>query len=123
MILHHRDGHMVNVAAVPDWLEKRIGKTERQHVLHRFLAQIVVNAENLGFLEIGGQNGIQSQGGIQVIADRFLDHEARNSRSRASPAWPRYFGISANMLGGVAMDADLQHLARNALREKQSVGK
>ena len=70
----HGDGHIVNAATVPDWLEKRIGKAECQNVLHRFLAQIMINPENLGFLEIGGEDGIQGQGGFQVIADWFLHH-------------------------------------------------
>ena len=73
----HGDGHIVHVTPVPDRLEERIGKAEGQNVLHRFLAQIMVNAENLGFLEIGGENGVQGAGGFQVVADRFLDHNPR----------------------------------------------
>ena len=37
----------------------------------------MVNAEDLGFLEIGREDGIQGAGGFQVIADRFLDHNPR----------------------------------------------
>ena len=37
----------------------------------------MVDAEDLGFLEIGGEDGIQGAGGFQVIADRFLDHNPR----------------------------------------------
>ena len=56
------DGHIVDVAPVPDRLEERIGKTERQDVLHRFLAEIMINPEDLGFLETGGEDGIQGAG-------------------------------------------------------------
>ena len=71
------DGHIINVAPVPDRLEERIGKTEGQNVLHRLLAQIMIDAENLGFLEAGGENGVQGARRFQIVADRLLDHDPR----------------------------------------------
>ena len=50
-LLGHRDGHVIDVAAVPDRLEEGIGEAERQDVLHRLLAQVMVDAEDLGFVE------------------------------------------------------------------------
>src|SRR5436190_1933710 len=41
------DLHMVNGIAIPKPLEDGVGETEHQNVLHRFLAKIMVNAENL----------------------------------------------------------------------------
>ena len=41
------DRHIIDVAPVPERLEQRIGKTEGEDVLHRLLAEIVVDAENL----------------------------------------------------------------------------
>ena len=41
---------MIDVAAVPDRLEDSVGEAERQDVLHRFFAQIVVDAVDLLFV-------------------------------------------------------------------------
>ena len=71
------DGHIINVATIPDRLEERIGKTKRQNVLHRFLAEIMINPKNLGFLETGGENGVQGARRFQIVADGFLDHDPR----------------------------------------------
>ena len=71
------DGHIVNVAAVPERLEQRIGKTKGQNVLHRFLAEIVIDPEDLRLVTAGGENGVQGPRRFQVIADRLLDHDPR----------------------------------------------
>ena len=47
----HGDSHIVNVTPVPNRLEERIGEAERQNVLHRLFAQVMVDAENLRFME------------------------------------------------------------------------
>src|SRR5580700_5881161 len=47
--LNHRDLHVINVAAVPDWLENAICETKSQNILNGFFAQIVVNAIDLLF--------------------------------------------------------------------------
>src|SRR5207244_11756781 len=41
------DLHMIDVAAVPNWLEDSIGKPERQNVLDSFFTQIVINTIDL----------------------------------------------------------------------------
>ena len=45
--LGHRDLHVIDVVAVPDRLENGVGKPQHQHVLHRFLAQVMVDAIHL----------------------------------------------------------------------------
>ena len=71
------DGHIIHITPVPERLEEWIGKTECQNVLHRFLAQIMVDPEDLGFIEIVRKHGIQGARGLEVVADRFLDHNPR----------------------------------------------
>ena len=51
--LGHGDLHVVDVAPVPDRLEQGVGEAERQDVLHRLLAQVVVDAEDLALVEDG----------------------------------------------------------------------
>ena len=47
-VLGHGDLHVGDVVAVPEGFEQFVGETHRQHVLHRLLAQVVVDAEHLG---------------------------------------------------------------------------
>ena len=53
--LRDRDLHVVDVVAVPNGLEDAVGKAEHEDVLHRLLAQVVIDAEHLVFLEIAGE--------------------------------------------------------------------
>ena len=97
------DGDAIHITPVPKRLKEWIGKSEGQNVLHRFLSQIMVNAEDLGFLEIGSEDGIQVAGGFQVIANRFLDHNPSPFPVPRQSGLAEVFGISPNMVGGVAM--------------------
>ena len=45
-VLGHGDLHVVDVAAVPDRLVHLVGEAQRQDVLHRLLAEVVVDAEH-----------------------------------------------------------------------------
>jgi hypothetical protein len=49
--LGHVDLHVVDEVAVPDGLEQTVGEPEGQDVLRRLLAQEVVDAEDLLFVE------------------------------------------------------------------------
>ena len=46
--LGHGDLHVVDVLRVPQRLEQRVGEAQRQQVLHRLLAEVVVDAEGPG---------------------------------------------------------------------------
>ena len=79
--LSHRHLDASNVLAVPDRLEKRIGKTEIQEVLNRFLAQEMVDAVDRRFVKIARQHLIQRLGAGQVAAERLLDDDPRPARA------------------------------------------
>ena len=49
--LGHRDLHMIDVAAIPHRLENSVRKAKRQNVLNGFFSEIMVDAEDLLFLE------------------------------------------------------------------------
>ena len=67
----HRDLHMVDMGGVPERLVERVGKAQRHQVLHRLLAEIVVDAEDLLFLE--------------DLADRVVEFESpRRDRGRSA---------------------------------------
>jgi hypothetical protein len=71
------DLDMVDIVPVPDRLEDAVGKPECQQVLYRFLAEEVVDAVCLILAENPTDCVVQFYGGRQVIANRFLDYDAR----------------------------------------------
>ena len=68
----HRDLHMVDHVRRPQTLKNRVGEAQRHQVLHRLLAQIVVDTERLRFGEDLTDlfNDRPSRG--RVMADRFF---------------------------------------------------
>ena len=58
-ILRHGDLHALDIVAIPDRFQKRIGKAEVQQILYRLLAQVVINAKYIGFIKRLGQHGIE----------------------------------------------------------------
>ena len=50
--LGHRDLDVVDELAVPDRLEDPVREAEREHVLDRLLAEVVVDPEDLVLLEV-----------------------------------------------------------------------
>ena len=75
-LLGHGDLHVVDVAAVPDRFEDRVGKPQCQNVLHRLLAKIVINAKHLTFVEHPVQMLVEGPGGGEVGAERLLHDDA-----------------------------------------------
>jgi len=53
---------MVDVSTVPDRLKQGVGKTEGKDVLHRFLAQEMIDAVDLGFDKHAGQKLVEGPG-------------------------------------------------------------
>ena len=74
--LRHRYLHVVHVVPVPYRLEDGIGEPQNQQVLHRFLAQVVVDAEYLVFLEHVVHRAVQLLGGLFILPERLLNHHA-----------------------------------------------
>ena len=102
--LGDRDLHVVDVVAVPQRLEEAVGEAEDQDVLHRLLAEIVIDAEDLllarhaqDLLVERPADGRSWPNGFSMMRRR---HCLVASVSRpALPSWP---AITANSEGGVA---------------------
>ena len=71
-----RDLHVVDVIAIPDRLEQSVGEAQHQDVLHRLLAEIMVDAENLILLENAEKLLIERPRGSEIGAERLLDDDA-----------------------------------------------
>lgn len=78
-----RDLHMVDPLRRPQWLEHRIGEAQRDQVLDRFLAQIMIDAVDRRFLDHRADFVVDPPRRGQVGADRLFDHQARERRDEA----------------------------------------
>ena len=58
----HRDLHAGHVVAIPDGLEKRIRKAKVEQVLHRPLAEKMVDAKDVRLVEVAEQNAVERLG-------------------------------------------------------------
>ena len=74
--LGHGDLHMVDPVAVPDRLEQPVGEAEGHDVLHRLLAEEVVDAEDLLLAQLAADAGVQLARRVDAVAERLLDHHA-----------------------------------------------
>ena len=75
-LLGHGDLHILHIHAIPDRLEKGIGEAEIQKILHRLLAQVVIDAK-YGFLgKHLVQRGVQRLGAGEIAAERLFDDHA-----------------------------------------------
>ena len=78
--LGRRDLDVVDMRAIPDRLENAIGKTQRHHVLHRFLAEEMVDPIDLALAKRLQDLGVERLGGSEVVAERLLDHDPAPGR-------------------------------------------
>ncbi len=69
------DLDMVDAGRVPQGFEHQIAKAQRQQVLDGFLAQIMVDAENLILFEQRADAVIDLLGGSQILADRLFHRD------------------------------------------------
>ena len=75
-VLGHRDLDVVDVVGVPDRLEHRVREAHRQDVLHRLLAEVVVDPEDRARREDLGQCGVQLARRLLVVPERLLHDDA-----------------------------------------------
>ena len=71
-----RDLHVVDRVPVPQAFENRVRKAKHQNVLHRFFAQVMVDAKDLLLAGVVGQLIVQLPRGFQIVAERLLDDDA-----------------------------------------------
>ena len=83
-VLRHRDLDRRDVLTVPDRLEHGVGEPEVHDVLHRLLAQEVVDPEQALLGEDRGQALVQVARRGQVGPERLLDHETAGVTDEAS---------------------------------------
>ena len=98
-ILRHGDLHALDVIAVPDRLQERVGEAEEQQVLHRALAQVMVDAEDRRLVEVAQQDAVEGLRRGEVRAERLFDDDAS---AAAQPDLPSCSTTTPNSTGGMA---------------------
>src|SRR2546425_10461326 len=58
-VFGHRDLHAFDVIAVPEGLQKSVGEAEEEHVVHRPLAEIVIDPEDRRLVEGAEQDAVE----------------------------------------------------------------
>ena len=81
-VLGHRDLDVVDVALVPQRLEHRVGEPQRQDVLHRLLAQVVVDPEDVIGTHDASHEIIELSGAGAVVPEGLLNDHAAPGLSR-----------------------------------------
>ena len=97
--LGHRHLHVVHVVAVPDRLEERVREAEEQQVLHRLLAEVVIDAIDGALVEAGCSASLSSSAEARSRPNGF------STTTLAPSAQPDSRSLSAtvaNKLGGSA---------------------
>ena len=73
-LLRHRDLHVVYIAPIPDRLEDGVGEPQGEDVLHRLLAEVVVDAEDLALTKHRVDVGVEGVSG-RLIGAEGLFHD------------------------------------------------
>src|SRR5215469_13210446 len=75
-VLRHCDLDALDVVTVPEGFNKCVGEAECQHVVHCSLAEIVINAEDVGFVEDPKQNLVQLLRRCQIMPKWLFHNDA-----------------------------------------------
>ena len=76
-ILRHGDLHALDVAAIPERRQEWIREPEEEHVVHRPLAQVVIDAKDRLLLEGAEQRAVERLGRGKVVAEGLFDDDSR----------------------------------------------
>ena len=107
-VFRHRDLHALDVCPIPEGFDDRIGEAKEQHVVDRALPQVVVDPEDVALDERAEQDLVQFARRRQIVAEGFLDDDARSFRTAGlrqlrddgSEEWRRYRQIVRGVLRG-----------------------
>src|SRR5690242_8622384 len=83
--LGHRNLHALDRVPIPDRFEKRVGEAGVEQILDRFLAEVVVDAEDGRFGEDGVQDLVEGLSRGEIASEGLLDDDARDWGSAALP--------------------------------------
>ena len=68
--------YMINMRVIPHRLQQDVGETQRHEVLHRLLAQIMIDAKDVSLEEDRTDHIVNGRSARAVSADWLLDDDA-----------------------------------------------
>src|SRR6185312_13643312 len=89
--LGRRDLHVVYIAAIPERFKDSIAEPERQDILNRLLAEVVIDAIDVFFRENFVSLLVQFVRACQIVPKRLLDNNA-------APALSAIHGVFSELL-------------------------
>ncbi len=78
-LLGHVDRDARDVIAVPRLLEQRVAEAEREQVLHRLLAEVVIDPVDLRLVEIPVREHVHLLRRREIVSERLFDDEPREA--------------------------------------------
>src|SRR5215469_16223385 len=75
-VLRHRDLDTLDIVAVPERLDKCVGKTEGEHIVYCTLAEIVVDAKDVALVEDAKQNSVEFLRRCEIVAERLFHDDS-----------------------------------------------
>ena len=75
--LGNRDLNMINAGVIPLCIDKSIGKTQGQQVLHCFFAKIMIDSINPFFFEVLSNGLVHFFAAVEVSTDGLFEHDPR----------------------------------------------
>ena len=79
--LGHRDLHAFDELAIPERLEERVGEAEEDQVVHRPLAEVMIDAKDVLLIETAEQNLVQRARRLEIAPERLFHDDARAARA------------------------------------------
>src|SRR5262249_27066952 len=72
----HADLHTLDMMAIPEGFQERIGEAEEEQVVHRPLAQVMVDAEDRLLVEGAKQGTVERLRREEIVTERFFNDDA-----------------------------------------------
>src|SRR6267142_6421206 len=74
-VFRHGNLHALDLIAVPERLQQRVLEAEENHIMHRPLAQIMIDAEDVLLVEIAKQNLVKRLRRCEVVTKGFFNDD------------------------------------------------
>src|SRR3954447_3365819 len=74
-VLCHGDLNALDIVAIPERLNKRVREAKDQQVIHRPLAQVMVDSKDISFVEVVKQNLVQFCCGFKIMSERCFNDD------------------------------------------------
>ena len=87
-LLGHGNLHVIHVFLVEQRLEDAVREAQHEDVLDGLFAEIVIDSVNLPLMEHLGERVVDLAGAREIVADRFLDDQARERLAIRGPDEP-----------------------------------